>query len=258
MLTKIDPNKVPMKVGMIRTKTFNDGSFSLTKPHAVTEKKLDELFVRVNEKKRWKIKDQDPRLSSLDMSLINDRRILNQRLSLQMFFQGRIINIVGKGPSLDKISASDFIQDGSPILCCNESVWAIEELGLRNQVALIQQDRSLAMGCKPNKEDTIAFISRQAYPRCREMPNMYVYVPTQYGTRQGSLTVCCAIGIARRHGAIGFRLYCFDGSMTGDCGYYSKVPYANTRGGRETRFRNHRRKILRQAVELPIEWYMPQ
>lgn len=61
-------------------------------------------------------------------------------LSLKNKYQGRPAYIVGKGPSLQYLSARDFPDKEAPVLVVNEALLVVQELGVPNPLLSMQKD----------------------------------------------------------------------------------------------------------------------
>lgn len=61
-------------------------------------------------------------------------------LSLQDRYRGKPAYIVGKGPSLQHLSARDFPDVDAPVLVINEALLVVQELGIENPVLSMQKD----------------------------------------------------------------------------------------------------------------------
>ncbi len=74
---------------------------------------------------------------------------------------GSMAFIVGKGPSLDRADKLkyEFNQQGVVVLCLNQSIHKIEELGLTTPLYVVQQDSELGSDCVPSKATTVHFMS---------------------------------------------------------------------------------------------------
>lgn len=73
--------------------------------------------------------------------------------------------IIGKGPSLDQIALIRDQLNQSVILCCNQSIHAVEALDLKTAVVFaVQQDCELAWHCVPKRADSGHFMSDCQFP----------------------------------------------------------------------------------------------
>lgn len=110
-----------------------DGIYWIPRNCVEIEKELDQTHNRIGKELRWR-----PKINSKDFLSIPP-----------LLFEGGCY-IVGKGPSITKLNKESFSEDW-PIICINESIHVIEELGLHNMVFCIQQDATLGNACKPKE-----------------------------------------------------------------------------------------------------------
>src|SRR5690606_22645415 len=107
-------NYCPTEVEGRRVRIHRDGSFSVSRISSKARDDLNARFVQL-EPDRW--------LPSYAAKNLKD---------LESTFSGKIVYIVGKGPSLDLIEKLP-IQD-SPVICINEAIHKIEELEISNPI----------------------------------------------------------------------------------------------------------------------------
>jgi hypothetical protein len=132
--------------------------------------------------------------------------------------------LVGKGPSLDRLTLRDFPSAQSPVLCCNESVLAVERLRLPNPIFGIQQDARLERRGMPQSSPWL--LSCYAWDACRanELPNAVQYTPEDYAGGNTSPTACVALRMLANAG--GFRtvsMLAFDAVTDGNCDYAPSI-----------------------------------
>ncbi len=73
--------------------------------------------------------------------------------------------IIGKGPSLDRIELIRPQLEQSAVLCCNQSIHAVEALDLQfSTIFCVQQDCELEGQCIPKHPDTGHFMSDCQFP----------------------------------------------------------------------------------------------
>lgn len=173
--------------------------------------------------------------------------------------------LVGKGPSLDDLRREDFPDASAPVVCVNESVHAIEALGLPNPVLAIQQDRALRDDCRPSSPDSRWLVSSQAWPETSAAsdPRAVRYDPVDLGLKTSSWTALCAMRLLAAAGVTAIDMLAFDAAVTGDCSYadaigHTAFPYP--RPERNTRFRIAAREYLAeaQASGLAIRFLPPR
>jgi hypothetical protein len=232
---------IPESVGGVRVRRLDDGGILLARVNSMVIDALAKDFVREPRSNKWY-----PRCSASD-----------QTEELRSLFDGKIVNLVGKGPSLDDISSMSFVgvNSSQPVVCINDSIKAIEGLKLPNPLVMIQQDASLTNKCRPLFDDTRILISYQARHWYAGDDRTIIYVPSNYELYGTSLTVLCAIGIAKKLGATGFRLFAFDGARGGSCEYAKRIGYSSkTKTQEPSRFLTHGDRIIKAAGELPLTW----
>lgn len=215
-----------------------DGSVYLTRRDTELEKYLDVHYERVGKGYLWRVRIE-PTLDTIN--LISS-------------FKDKMCYIVGKGPSLDSISGKDFPENW-PIICINESIHKIESLQIENEIFMMQQDQGLKDTCRP-KRGTIIISNHASQWYANDMKR-YIYSPKALGLTTGSLTVVCAITLAKKLGVTGFVLLCFDACVNQKLDYASCVGYPHTRGGKPNRFINHKKYIEDAVGNMKTTWITP-
>ena len=233
---------IPESVNNIRVIPGADGSFSIPRKDAKAEKFLDSEYVRYPNTLRWHIRYKE------------GKKIPD----LLPTFEGRNCYIIGKGPSLDALTDAAFTNDDSPIIALNESVHTIDRIieqrdtHFNHPVFSLQFDGGLKDTCKSQYGDIfIMYIAKNWYANIK---NKYLFYPSDFCLTNGSLSVECAIAIAKSLKVKKFFFYCFDGCTGGSLEYSKSIPYKSTRGGEPGRFRNHKRKIEKACKGVPMEW----
>ncbi len=241
VVTKLKP--VPDVIGGQRIIRHDNGSFSLPRGNASVEAKLDLECSRVhpNEKTWYPLTQLGGDISTLTE-----------------LFEGLGCYIVGKGPSLDNLSISNFENVSWPIIALNEAIHKVEELKLLNPVFLLQQDFGLKRTCIPKKARV--FVSRRAHCYFEDKLSVFVYQPEKYGLRIDSLSVVCAITIAKSLGTNQFQLISFDACIKGKeaLAYAECVGYESKIHGDPERFLGHLEKINTAVHGSPLEFVLPE
>jgi hypothetical protein len=153
------------------------------------------------------------------------------------------VHIVGKGPSLDSITAKQ-LNDGCPIICINESVHQIVALGTLNPVYTVQQDSALMLRCSNPGSHLFANVYCCQYLGDKAL----YYRPEDYGLTGSSLSVVLAMALVARGGGKHVKLWAFDGAKTGTVlGYAASVHSDPRKGGSPARFSGHKPIIEREA-----------
>ena len=183
--------------------------------------RLDKDFIRCGGEFRWY--EHPDQLITLE--------------TLRATFEGRGCYIVGKGPSLDNLSRSNFDSHTCPIICINESIHKVESLGLPNPIFAIQQDSKLHATCCPSHGTLL--VSTHAADAYAGFDKKYIFNPVAFKYTAGSLTVEIAVAICKKLGTREFRMLCFDAHQTGSTEYAKVIGYLPNQGGSVGRFLNH-------------------
>lgn len=231
--------------GMSGVRFPADGTLQLLRHNKRVEARLDEQLERVPNELKWR-----PHINEqFDVMQLKDAYV------------GHKAYIVGKGPSLDKLSAADFPDPTAPILAINEAFWKVDGLVLPNPVYLIQFDSKVDV--KPTSGDLILHQNLQSkYPACNGKQYLYSEISLGCGI---NLTCLHALRIASRiFGCNRIDLLCFDAALTKDTGYAQVVGYTPklaNRGPEEgmtgERFLKHKQYIEAHA-EVSITFRLPQ
>lgn len=226
----------------MRLRQHIDGSFWITRPNKQFEKELDTKYVRVKGALRWFPKGHNKELEDF-----RDK------------YQGQTCYIIGKGPSLDALRASDFKTNG-PILCVNDSVKKINKLNHWAQPTFVlQQDATLREECRPNHEDCVIIVAPQSRAWYTDHKKRVIMVPEALGAQHAGPSVIVAICIAELLGCSKLVLISFDAATHKECDYANVIGYPATRAGDTSRFLNHKTQMLRKldATGLNYEFFTP-
>lgn len=228
---------LPKELNGRGVRVLNDGSYYIPRRNRDLEKIMDSLYMRVPRQRKW------------FPATIN-------KVVFGPLFEGKTINIVGKGVSLDRLEPEDFVTE-SPIIGINEAARSIEHLELHCPLFAIQLDSALGATCLPESPTSRLFISNHAKKNYEPSDRVIVFCPEAYGLHTTSLSVQCAMAISIYLGAKGFRLLAFDGALRINTDYARSIGYSSIRGGSPERFTKHRIAIVASARGLPIEWVKP-
>lgn len=202
-----------------------DGTLCMIRRNPDMERAFDMKYVRIKGERRWYPIENDP----IDALVGN--------------YTGQTAYIIGKGPSLDKLTVKDFTLPG-PVLAVNESVHKIAALELTNPVYGVQQDSLLKDACLPAKGKLfVSFFARGAYTG---NPNVIPYQPHKLGLTRTTLTAAVAVNLAKMLGCKDIVFYGFDAAMTENCDYAKCIGYQPKKYGDPGRFLGHR-EILTKA-----------
>jgi hypothetical protein len=122
---------------------------------------------------------------------------------------GQTASIVGRGPSLLQLTASDLI---GPVLTLNHAILEIRKLRLSNPLYSLQKD-----GCivEPQLPETV-ILSRGQSPTCwRGYPRRVVIDVRSLGLQRNCMSSTLAVALAHRMGCSGVRMMAMD-SFTRD------------------------------------------
>jgi 2-polyprenyl-3-methyl-5-hydroxy-6-metoxy-1,4-benzoquinol methylase len=168
--------------------------------------------------------------------------------------------IVGKGPSLDRLTAADFTNELSPVLACNEAVQTIEKLSLPNPLFGVQQDARVGVdGCPKNGT---WLLGSQSWVACKgkNHPNAIRYDCNKIGGHSKSLT---ADQCMRLLGSVGFKtatMLAFDACTSGEVDYAKSIGKSPVQFGQNPgRFKGYCIEISRCAMQngLSLTWKSP-
>jgi hypothetical protein len=218
----------------IGVRRFEDGVMWLPKRHPKIEKFMDKYYLRWPNELKWSYKED---------SDLNDLK--NKYIDSEIGF------IIGKGPSLDTLTATHFIND-KPIICCNESIHKIESLGLDNPLIVVQQDFALKGRCVPKNVDNVLHLANHQAKGYTTNKKARAYLPALFGLNGNSLTVEMAITLASWFGLEHCYLYGFD-SVLGNYDYAKAIGMASDHDGlKKTRFKSHKQRIIDVAARKRI------
>ena len=237
----VSSNDIPDRVFNMRIRRSPDGTFWIPRNSKEVEQYLDKNYVRVKGELRWYP------MSKGDDPLDGERET----------FEGKGCYIIGKGPSLDNLSESDFLNTDWPVICINEAIHKVEELDIENPVYTIQQDTGLKGTCQPKKPSSKLLISYHARHHYSDSDNKIIYSPDDLGLSSSTLTVLCAIKIAQRLDTKQITMLCFDACVNKKTAYAKCVGYSETKGGSADRFLKHRQRIDDVLGDTRSMWLIP-
>lgn len=224
----------PIVEGM-RARKLNDNSYFLPRePSKETLAQLDKQFLRVEGGLRWR--EQMPESYQIE--------------DLRPIFQQSSCNIVGKGPSLDRLRRQHLV-DG-PVLCINDSIHHVESICDDLPIFMVQQDAFLKDTCRPRIGKAI--VSRSVLP-FYDLNEIIPYDPEQFHASTHTLTVIIAIKIGQRLDVARFFLHCFDACVTGDTDYAKCIGYRpSVCGHSPSRFISHKQRIEDELKNSSFQW----
>jgi len=207
-------------------KTVN-GVFFIPRPDKIVEAYMTEHFIIGNSVRTWLNVVQDP------------DEVKGLSLTEHCY-------LIGKGPDLDHLTAEDFPRD-SAIICINESIHAIEALGLPNPLYMIQQDDRLGTRAHPRLETTTCIVSKYASQHFVNIKKVTPYTPQLLGCSASTLTAVVAVRIMQIHNVKEVTLYGFNACVNRDTSYSKFACESVTKNGLESRFLEHA-TVIKQAV----------
>lgn len=223
---------IPERIGQSRIKRCSDGSVKIILPDKEAEGWLDKHYKRIPGYLRW-WPEEDTKKFEL----------------LQKVVENQSVYIIGKGPSLDKITESDFLP-GFPIIAINDAIHKIEMLNLSNPLFMMQQDFS----DKTYPKSAIPIVSYKANSYFTKCKIKIVYNPYELGCSASTLTVICAIKLCILLKVQRFIFYCFDSCITQNCDYAECIGYPSDIKHNKKRFLGHRTQILEAVGTIPYEF----
>lgn len=220
-----------------RVRQNSDGTVALVRRNARAEAWLDQNADKIGPLKwRPKMRSQIP---------------IEQ---VKPAFDGQHVWIVGKGPSLDYLTRRYFGE--GPVIGLNEAIHKVESLALDNVTFGLQQDTGLRNTCLPTRGSSL-FVSTRSMNFYADYSFLIPFKNEDLGLEPSGLSVSAALRIAKRLGATGVTLLCFDGAMGEDMKYASCVGYGSEAGGPPSRFLTHKAIIEANAQGLPLTWIRP-
>lgn len=159
-----------------------------------------------------------------------------------------IVDIVGKGPSLDNLTAND-LKDSVVCFAINEAAIKVSELvntGTLFFATYFDPPKKIFV---PNNG---LLITKVAIKNCHysSFDNIITINPREFNLLDNSLSVLIVIEIAKMLGATGFRFWGFD-SVKGNFDYANCVPNDPLKS---ERFKIHGQLIMRQLKDIPAKF----
>lgn len=153
--------------------------------------------------------------------------------------EGQPALIVGKGPSLDKLT-KQMIPEECIIFACNDASLKITAMDLPNPVYGCQIDKTQL---DVQNQDGVIPVTD---PVCLEFyENNPKTIVMHHGHYPKVIPVCGTIAgtVAVYMGCSPIVLIAFDGAYGGDCEYAKVIGYSAQRGGAIGRFKGHKKRI---------------
>jgi hypothetical protein len=237
--------KMPKTLGKSRLRQVRDGGFIIPRRDLEAEEWLDANCIRVANELKWY-----PKLAK-EVSVE----------ALRDVYKDLPVYIVGKGPSLDKITAADFKNPAAPILAINESVMIINALELPNPVYLVQGDGGLNIELG-SAIPVLGICVMHLYP---ESVERYIFRSEMFGYGVSArLSVEMAVHIGGLMGCSEAFLMAFDACTSKTLGYAKSIGHEPKLQGKEQipgeRFAGHRHWAERASKDahIPVCWIKPE
>lgn len=204
---------------------LQDGSIYLPRLNKQMEQYMDNNYCRVAGEPRW-------------WPIATDPEILKEITGKHK----GVITLIGKGPSLDKITKEDII---GPTIALNEAFAVTQKLGVQYGTQL---DSWMKDACYPHSGTLFCSArSKLHYASCK---NARLLDPRQLGLAATPASLEYAIAIAIRMGATKIRLLAFDALTNGNCDYATAVGYKPTNMGDPKRFLKHTDILKKFKIEF--------
>lgn len=216
----------------MRLRRNADGSYWIPKSDAQVEGQLDLQMNRVPGTLTW-----FPKYDSLPFE------------DIYSVVKGSIVNIIGKGPSMDKLTKQHTM--GLPTFAINEAIHTAEKLNDPKITFGIVQDGNLKSTCRPKEAGLI--VNARVVSWYNDYPKLWVFLPHFFGFSGNVLTAEVAIKLAIQGGATKIRMLAFDAAVSQDVSYAKSLGYPPNLYGPPSRFLTHRQSIEALST-LPIDW----
>lgn len=214
---------IPTVLLGVRIRKRDDGSIFITKKRQDVIDILDTMYARQGKGLSW-------------MPVIEGTKYVSY---LSNKYVDKICYIVGKGPDLDCVTETDFME-GSPILAINEAVHRICDLDITNDVYLLQRDTNLNV--TPGRAVPVIPM---------KVPSIHRDIERYIHGFAAGLSVEDGLRLGQILGCTQYRLLAFDSCIN------KKTAYADCIGhkpsGNPKRFLGHKQKILKLAKKLELE-----
>lgn len=217
---------------MVRIRQRVDGGLWIARPDKETENVLNQNYIR--EDNTWYPQPSGQTVEGLKGTA-----------------KGQTATIVGKGPSLNRLTPSVF--SNGPIICINESIKIIDKMYPNLATFGIQTDGELRERCRPQNATLLLGIGCRGW--YSDLGNRIVFNPKQdLGTKEGQITAIYALHFCKLMGCVGVNMVAFDAATTQDIGYAEGKPikYPGEKVAGE-RFLKHKAMIEDVASDLGLK-----
>jgi hypothetical protein len=163
---------------------------------------------------------------------------------------GQTATVVGRGPSLLRLTSADF--GSGPVIALNHSLIQIRNLGLTNPLYSMQKDGCLVPPMDPETVILAAAQSKRCWPN---YPKRYVIDVTKLGMTVSAMSTTFAVAMAHIMGCSRVRMLACDGYTVGD--------FRTVQGGelvtigRGYSHAGEQATNLARRLRIGIEWVAP-
>lgn len=138
---------------------------------------------------------------------------------LQNIYKGKPAYIVGKGASLEYLTRAHFTA-GPPVLCINEAIVIVQDLGINNPLYSLQKDGQLDHMIKPHESVTLLLqdtddYSRDFYPEHVKRVLIDPVIDQNF-LHPAVMSIRMCINLVRYMGCKFINLVCCDSLVNGD------------------------------------------
>jgi len=215
-----------------------DGSFYIPRRHRSLERYLDAHCIKVQDRMYF-----PPIVGSHLVTELAGKH------------KGQTAYIVGKGPSLDLLTAGYFEHDG-PVICINDAIKYLPDLDRPKY--MVQCDRTYKEECRTADEDVTLILhyrTKGLYPNYK---NKYYFHQKQFDPSMSGPGGAVAVEVAKMLGCTHIVMLCFDACVNKKIAYAKCVGYQSSAFGMDpNRFLSHRGRIDRQFKGTSHEWIIP-
>lgn len=227
---------VPREVCKQRIRKYKDGTFGIPRKHRAAIAELNANFVKVPGELKWYAKGK----SGHDIN------------KLRPILKGKQIYMIGKGPSLDRLSKEDFSNPDAVVMCVNESIHKVESLDISNVTLAMQHDVRLQRQCLPERAAII--INPALVHWYHDIENKYVLSPPFVDEPRACLTSILGLKLAKKFGCLKIIFLCFDACIDGSLEYADCIGHTPSRGGDPRRFLEHCQRLKLALDNHPHEF----
>jgi hypothetical protein len=166
---------------------------------------------------------------------------------LANLYPGQTATVVGRGPSLLALGATDF--GPGPVLVLNHAILTVRQLGLPNPLYSLQKDGCLVA---PQPPETLILSAAQSRRCFADYQPRHVFDVARFGLTRSCMSLTFAVALAHLMGCSGARLLAFDSYTAGDFRTVQGDELATVGRG----YLHAAAQATRHAekISLPLEW----